>query len=1585
MEIEKIDFVPVTTPEGSFVLAKIDGFTRSFNIGEPNLPVIGKLITIPFGSEIEYQVISSETEEFSLSDYGLSDPLIPAQPSLSKSDDPALVPFEYKRETYSKSAYYALPLVETEDMGTMRALHIGRVAISPVEYNPVENKIRVHKNVTIQINFRNGDWELTQSMREKYYSPAFEPVYEQVINYSGELMDVKADLVKYPMKLLIISDRMFEAQLQPFIQWKTLKGFKVITAYTDVIGTTNTAIKNYIQSVYNAGTPTDPAPSFVLLVGDAQQIPPFNGTAGSHITDKPFCEFTGDLYPEIYFGRFSAQNTTQLQPQIDKTLEYEKYLMPDPSYLSEVTLVSGVDATYAPTYGNGQINYGTNYYFNAAHGITPNVWLYPASDAPGAAAAIIQTISDGVGLYNYTAHCSHTGHADPPFNTSDIPGLTNYHKYLLGIGNCCLANTFGTDYTTPCFGEAFLQIQDKGGIGYIGGTNSSYWDEDYWWGVGYGPVVGSGPTYEQTGLGAYDGLFHDHGEPDSSHYITNYSIIYCGNMAVSASSSSRKAYYWEMYTLMGDPSVMTYLRVPLTNNITHFSTVLFTATTFTVNADPGSYVGISYNGTLHGAGYVDASGSVAVELEPFPSPGTADIVVTAQNRIPYISTIQIISPEGPFVMYDDHDINDISGNNDGLVNCGESIAMGVQLMNVGPDTAFDVSAVLTSTDSYITITDNSEIYGAIPGEFGILNIADAFAFTVAGNTPDNHKIDFVLEVTGTGKDTTWTSNISLTAHSPAVGYVSLLFNELSGNGNNNFDPGETAELTVILNNNGSADAVSLLGTLSESDTYVSISDDAGDFGTIASGGGTGNNSTNKFIVTADASCPMGHLANMQISLTGGGGYYGTVTFDMVVGDRVAFFYDDFAFDMGWTGYGGSGEWTRGPAVGGVGSDSYLGPDPSVDHSSGDDNFVLGNDLTSGTGGDYNSSLSATYYITSPMFDCSEITGVQMKFWRWLGVESSSYDHAYLQIYNGNSWVTLYQNSATMSETSWGEQFIDVSTYADGNPDFQIRFGIGNSDGSVQYCGWNIDDFELKGYGETQSGTPHLVYLPNDFADSLSSGETTVDTMKILNQGDGLLRIRFSPSTSWLVFDTAQHNVSSADSLLIAVTVNTAGLAVGNHTGTLNYTSNDPLNPNGSIQVNLYIWTPDIFIGQTSVDEDVAIGELITKPFVITNNGPGQLSYSISRLMFNGKGVLAAKTVAAPLGYRAADVEKTGDSETEPFYAEVTKSSGGPDSWGYSWIDSDDPSGPTYGWVDISGAGTAVTLGDDDTTAALPLGFDFPFYENTYNSLNIGSNGIITFGKGWTTRTNTNFPNTAAPNNMMAMWWDDLDPRKGGSIYYYSDVANNRFIVSFVEIRNYYSTTGTGSLSFQAILYPNGKVLLQYGNMDPGSDVDGLNGATVGIENSGGTDGLAVVYNAAYMHNNLAVLFNAASWLSVSPSSGTVPAFSADTVQIGFDATELPEGDFSGKLTINSNDPDTPTWDVPVAITVGPAYVCGDANGSGVVNIQDVTYVINFLYKGGPAPSPLEAGDANGSGVTNIQDVTHLINFLYKGGPAPICP
>jgi len=74
-----------------------------------------------------------------------------------------------------------------------------------------------------------------------------------------------------------------------------------------------------------------------------------------------------------------------------------------------------------------------------------------------------------------------------------------------------------------------------------------------------------------------------------------------------------------------------------------------------------------------------------------------------------------------------------------------------------------------------------------------------------------------------------------------------------------------------------------------------------------------------------------------------------------------------------------------------------------------------------------------------------------------------------------------------------------------------------------------------------------------------------------------------------------------------------------------------------------------------------------------------------------------------------------------------------------------------------------------------------------------------------------------------------------------------------------------------------------------------------------------------------------------------------------------------------------------SLASGPAFVCGDLNDDEVINILDVTFLISYLYMGGPAPDPLESADVNSDGVVNILDVTYLISYLYMGGPEPDCP
>ncbi len=63
---------------------------------------------------------------------------------------------------------------------------------------------------------------------------------------------------------------------------------------------------------------------------------------------------------------------------------------------------------------------------------------------------------------------------------------------------------------------------------------------------------------------------------------------------------------------------------------------------------------------------------------------------------------------------------------------------------------------------------------------------------------------------------------------------------------------------------------------------------------------------------------------------------------------------------------------------------------------------------------------------------------------------------------------------------------------------------------------------------------------------------------------------------------------------------------------------------------------------------------------------------------------------------------------------------------------------------------------------------------------------------------------------------------------------------------------------------------------------------------------------------------------------------------------------------------------------------GDANGDGLIDLGDGVYILNYLFKGGPTPDPLEAGDANCDAVVDLGDAVYILNYLFKGGPAPGC-
>ncbi|MBN1337800.1 MAG: choice-of-anchor D domain-containing protein [Bacteroidales bacterium] len=1164
--LDGFDFFDVKTNQGIFTQIMVSDYGFSIQEGNPKLPVLRKLIEMPHSGNFEVNIISMSHRDIYLGDYGILNQIIPAQPPVSKNiEDPSDIEFIVNKETYQKDEFFALEPVSFTEIGMMRSVRLGRLEVSPFQYNPVTNTLRIIEDIQVDIVFTGSDVMKTMEAKKELFSPYYEGIFGFLTNYKP--MPGDELIMDEPVTYIIISDPMFQAALQPFIQWKVKKGFYVIEGYTNnpAVGTTTTSIKAYLKNLYDNPPAGVNPQSFVLFVGDVAQIPTFNGTAGSHVSDLYYCDYTGDIYPECYYGRFSATNLAQLQPQIDKTLEYEQYLMPDKTFLDEVVMVAGADASHSQTWGNGQINYGTTYYFNLAHGLTSHTYLQPEPGGANYSQQIRQNVSDGVSYANYTAHCSTNGWADPSFTISHIAALTNAHKYPLMVGNCCSS----LEFQTNCFGEEILRAADKGALGYIGGSNSTYWDEDFWWGVGF-ESISANPVYNPAHLGAYDRTFHDHGEPLAQWYVTQGQMPSAGNLAVTQAGSSMETYYWEIYHLMGDPSLMVYFSQPPVTTATYDPLMPLGTASFTVNTQPYAYVAISKGGVLHGAAVANASGTAVVNLVPITVPGQADIVVTRQNGEPFIGNVVVASPNGPYVLLDAFQIDDNAGNNNGQADFGENILLDVTLENVGSTTGTNLMATLISADPDITITDNSQAWPNIAPQ-ATSSQNGAFAFTVSDDIEDQHVVQFDIEVTDGNE--TWFSIFSITVNAPFLqaGNNMTINDAVSGNGNGMLDPGETADVIIQAINSGHSASPSAFATLYSNSSYVTVNNGSFNLGII----GAGASASATFNITVNPATPVGTPVDLNFDVIAGS-YNAFKTYYQGVGLMVEDWETGGFLAFPWQS-GGDANWliTQSNPYEGV----YCAQSGDID--------------------DYEiSELFLTVVVT---------VDDSISFYRKVSSESN-YD--YLQF-----WIDGNMMEEWAGEVGWGKEVYPVTA---GLHTFKWVFDKDVSLSSGSDCGW-IDYIIFPPLGPIE---PDISVNPVslDFGDVIV-GTNSTEVLTISNNGSDNLTGNVMAPAGFTVSDgteakgfkesgknTISFVVSPGGNKEIFVTFEPTSYIC--YSDNMEVTSNDPDNALIYVPVaGCGVIGPDISVNPASFNVGLPPGGTVTKTLSVINSGDSQLDYN----------------------------------------------------------------------------------------------------------------------------------------------------------------------------------------------------------------------------------------------------------------------------------------------------------------------------------------------------------------------------------------
>lgn len=239
--------------------------------------------------------------------------------------------------------------------------------------------------------------------------------------------------------------------------------------------------------------------------------------------------------------------------------------------------------------------------------------------------------------------------------------------------------------------------------------------------------------------------------------------------------------------------------------------------------------------------------------------------------------------------------------------------------------------------------------------------------------------------------------------------------------------------------------------------------------------------------------------------------------------------------------------------------------------------------------------------------------------------------------------------------------------------------------------------------------------------------------------------------------------------------------------------------------------------------------------------------------------------------------------------------GGPDEFGYTYIDSDEPGGPVFNWIEINSIGTPLGMhgADDDAYRTVGLPETFNFYGVDYTSVNICSNGWVNFGVpyGGARYIFNPFPDPTDPNALLCIFGTDLLPRTSpGDVYYYYDRTGRKFIVEFDGIIEY--SSGTIPFVFEVVLdFLRETILFQY--LVTGPLISHT--AQIGIENETGTIGL---YYGTHdrLHNNLAILFSARAMANVPYYTD----FETEPGREGFETT------------------DSTVWEVGTPSRVGPS-------------------------------------------------------------------
>ena len=751
--------------------------------GAPEMPRMARSIIIPDLANMELSIISSEFIDIPM------DNIEPSKGNLTRDVDPTTIPYTYGKP-YETNEFYPSEIAFLRDPYILRSLRGQTIVYQPIQYNPIERMLRVYTSIEISIQ-QNGQSQINPLTRRPYNggSREFENMYkDHFINYNT---DERYDVLSEQGPMLVISYGDFMDEMQTFVDWKNYKG--IPTEMVDVadVGDVDDMAQLIEDQYYENGI------AFVLLVGDIDQIETIrrsNGAGSNSPSDNSLTFVAGnDYYPDLIIGRFSAETGDHVETMVERTIAYE--MDPDPS-ADWYKKGSG----FASNQGPGDDGEDDDEHMDNIRDLLLDYTYDEVDqiyDPDGTVAQGEAALNDGRSIVNYTGHGSNGSWGNGcPMNNTDVNSLVNMGMYPFIWSVACVNGEFeqGT-----CFAETWLRATHSdgtptGAIATLMSTVNQAWN----------------PPME--GQDEMNAIFVESYSDNIKRTFGGLSFNGMNQMNDSYGSQGyNETYYW---TIFGDPSVVVRSDTPTELEVSHSGVIIIGATSLSIETGvSGALVSVSRDGELLSSTYSDPSGNADLEFEDALNiPGSVDLVVTAYNKIPYEESINVIAPEGAYMLMNDITV---SGGDDDVLDYGEVAQIYSTFENVGSDPSAELTFILSNESPVVNIITQEIIIESVPA--GEEVTIGPFDIEVGWNVENGEEV--TLTVTATDGADIWEYDADVIVEAPAY---QLLSTEYFDNGNGTLDPGESTTLRVVIKNIGHAPVLYPTFEATTSDPYINL-------------------------------------------------------------------------------------------------------------------------------------------------------------------------------------------------------------------------------------------------------------------------------------------------------------------------------------------------------------------------------------------------------------------------------------------------------------------------------------------------------------------------------------------------------------------------------------------------------------------------------------------------------------------------------------------------------------------------------------------------------------------------------------------